>query len=168
MFLLCYHSLRNFTDNWNFGLGAIIIANMAFWWVLMKCVVTFRADISAGDAHLDPVLLHLHLVAGTGSDTGAVVHHKVIYNPTHKARINGQTAACPWTNSKQSLWKRPLTFCNGREETSILRQKPLTHPRERTGDPDCGVCAWKEAISGSNCAAWHPSPEKRKGSRRAR
>jgi len=58
------------------------------------CVITFRADVSAGDAHLDPVLLHLHLVAGTGSDTGAVVHHKVIYHPTHKSRTNSQTAAC--------------------------------------------------------------------------
>lgn len=113
---------------------------MAFWWALMMHVITFWADISTGDAHLDPVLLHLHLVAGTGSDTGAVVHHKVICHTTHRGRTNGQMPVCPWTNSKQSLWKRPLTFWNGREETSILRQKPLTHPHRRSGDHDCGVC----------------------------
>lgn len=39
---------------------------------------TFRADVGAGDAHFDAVLLHLHLVAGTRSDTRAVVHHEII------------------------------------------------------------------------------------------
>lgn len=76
--------------------------NMTFWLTLMSIlvslmlrVITFWADISAGDAHLDSVLLHLHLVAGTGFDTGAVVHHKVICHTTHRGRTNGQTAACP-------------------------------------------------------------------------
>lgn len=40
--------------------------------------LTFRADVGAWDAHFDAVLLHLHLVAGTRSDAGAVVHHEVI------------------------------------------------------------------------------------------
>lgn len=39
---------------------------------------TFRTDVGARDAHFDPVLLNLHLVAGTRSDAGAVVHHKII------------------------------------------------------------------------------------------
>ncbi len=40
---------------------------------------TFRTDVSAWDAHLGVIFLHLHLVAGTGFDTRAVIHHKVIY-----------------------------------------------------------------------------------------
>lgn len=40
--------------------------------------LTFGADVGAGDAHLDAVLLHFHLVAGTRSDAGAVVHHEII------------------------------------------------------------------------------------------
>lgn len=44
----------------------------------MTTWLTFRADVGARDAHFDAVLLHLHLVAGTRSDAGAVVHHEVI------------------------------------------------------------------------------------------
>ncbi len=87
------------------------------------------------------------------------------YLSHHTQRQNKRSdAACPWTNSKQSLWKRPLTFCNGREETSILRQKPLTHPRNavETVTVAC-VRDGKEPISGRDCAAWHPSPERREG-----
>lgn len=40
--------------------------------------LTFGADVGAGDAHFDAVLLHFHLVAGTRSDAGAVVHHEII------------------------------------------------------------------------------------------
>lgn len=40
---------------------------------------TFGADVGAWDAHLDAVLFHLHLVAGTCSDAGVVVHHKIIW-----------------------------------------------------------------------------------------
>ena len=40
--------------------------------------VTFWADVSARNAHLNAVLLDLHLVAGARSDAGAVVHHIVI------------------------------------------------------------------------------------------
>lgn len=40
---------------------------------------TFRADVSTGDTHPDVVLLHLHLVTRTGSNTGAVIHHKVVW-----------------------------------------------------------------------------------------
>lgn len=40
---------------------------------------TFGADVSARDAHLDAVVLHLHLVAGTGSHAGVVVDHKIIW-----------------------------------------------------------------------------------------
>lgn len=57
-------------------------------------ITCFGADISAGDAHLDPVLLHLHLIAGTGSDTGAVVHHKVMW-----ALFDAECSVCvfgPW------------------------------------------------------------------------
>lgn len=39
---------------------------------------TFRTDVGARDAHFDAVLLHLHLVAGTRSDAGVVVHHEII------------------------------------------------------------------------------------------
>lgn len=39
---------------------------------------TFGADVRARNAHLDAVLLHFHLVAGTSSDAGAVVHHEII------------------------------------------------------------------------------------------
>lgn len=39
---------------------------------------TFGADVSTRDAHLNAVLLHLHLVAGARSHAGAVIHHKVI------------------------------------------------------------------------------------------
>ena len=45
----------------------------------MRVCVTFRSDVSAGNAHLDAILLDLHLVARAGSHTGAVVHHKVVY-----------------------------------------------------------------------------------------
>lgn len=41
--------------------------------------LTFGADVGARDAHLDAVVLHLHLVAGTRSHTGVVVHHKIIW-----------------------------------------------------------------------------------------
>lgn len=41
--------------------------------------LTFGADVGAGDAHLDAVVLHLHLVAGTRSHAGVVVHHKIIW-----------------------------------------------------------------------------------------
>lgn len=41
-------------------------------------MLTFRTDVCARDAHLDAVLLHFHLVAGTRSDAGAVVDHEVI------------------------------------------------------------------------------------------
>lgn len=40
---------------------------------------TFGADVSAGDTHLNAILLHLHLVSGTGSHAGALVHHKIIW-----------------------------------------------------------------------------------------
>lgn len=40
---------------------------------------TFGTDVGAGDAHLNAVLLHLHLVTGARSHAGAVVHHKVIW-----------------------------------------------------------------------------------------
>lgn len=41
---------------------------------------TFGADVSTRDAHFNAVLLHLHLVAGTRSHAGAVIHHEVIWN----------------------------------------------------------------------------------------
>lgn len=147
MFLLCYHSLCEFWWSVWSPLGQISVQGM-------HILILFSST--------SILLLGQALTQELWSTT------KLSITPHTKAEQNGQTAACPWTNSKQSLWKRPLTFCNGREETSILRQKPLTHPHERTGDPDCGVCAWKEPISGGDCAAWHPSPERRKGSRRAR
>lgn len=40
--------------------------------------LTFRTNVSARNTHLDAVLLHLHLVSGTRSHTGTMVHHKVI------------------------------------------------------------------------------------------
>lgn len=40
---------------------------------------TFRTDVGTRDAHFDAVLLYFHLVAGTRSDAGAVVHHEVIW-----------------------------------------------------------------------------------------
>lgn len=45
---------------------------------------TFRTDVGAGDAHFDAVLLHFHLVAGTRSDTRAVVHHEIIWQQHRK------------------------------------------------------------------------------------
>lgn len=39
---------------------------------------TFGADVSTRNAHLDAVVLHLHLVTGARSHAGAVVHHKII------------------------------------------------------------------------------------------
>lgn len=41
-------------------------------------IYTFGADIGTRDAHLDAVVLHLHLVAGARSHTRALVHHKIV------------------------------------------------------------------------------------------
>lgn len=50
----------------------------AHHWGTFHYWLTFGTDVGAGDAHFDAVLLHFHLVAGTSSDAGTVVHHKVI------------------------------------------------------------------------------------------
>lgn len=42
-------------------------------------VCTFGTDVSAGNAHFDLVLFHFHLVAGTRTDTRAVIHYEVIW-----------------------------------------------------------------------------------------
>lgn len=47
---------------------------------------TFGADVSAWDAHLDAVVLHLHLVAGARSHTRVVVHHKIIWGRKKKKK----------------------------------------------------------------------------------
>ena len=49
--------------------------------------LTFRTDVGTWDAHFDSVLLHLHLVAWTRSDTGAVVHHEIIWQPHRIATL---------------------------------------------------------------------------------
>lgn len=41
--------------------------------------LTFGTDVSTRNAHLDAVVLHLHLVTGARSHAGAVVHHKIIW-----------------------------------------------------------------------------------------
>lgn len=61
---------------------------LIFWWWILNSESTFWAYVGAGNAHLDPVLLHLHLVARTGSDTRAVVHHEVICHATSGERTN--------------------------------------------------------------------------------
>lgn len=51
------------------------------WSIFLFCTgrFTFRTDVGTRDAHFDAVLLYFHLVAGTRSDAGAVVHHEVIW-----------------------------------------------------------------------------------------
>lgn len=60
---------------------------------------TFGADVSTRNAHLDAVVLHLHLVTGARSHAGAVVHHKIIWK-NNSLHVNTKCKLATYRNTQ--------------------------------------------------------------------
>lgn len=95
---------------------------------------TFGADVSTRNAHLDAVVLHLHLVAGARSDAGAVVHHEIICK-NNSLHVN---SACKLARHRNTQYRWHRARCSKCwKSLSLIDALPTLREQQQRAQPSC-------------------------------